>query len=409
MKLIITEEQLTLIEQLLVESDFKTAMSKIQKGDKIIVTQGGKETIFTVVDRFADQITLDYNGETILTTTNSLKNDNLELHKVKGEGETSRIVLKGVEGLKIAREGKIIDSVGKTSGKPEKKFKQIEKSAQSEKELLFDFLGSLKGLNVGDLLKITSAKTDEEDNVIPETEAIITFRVDGVIRQNEYKVTYEGTEGARPEVYNYLDKWSEIKIGPYSPRIAKGGKSLNVILKIKAGDNESTTYIRHVLGTNIEKGKTDIEITPEDVMNNPILRQVLLRKPSLLQRMMGRQEYEGLAPLMRKLAKYGITSKGTVTQTLTKGNRIKFEFLSNEIGEGNFVLEKGKTYAARAKSVERMDITSKDNKSRFIIKIKENKGGNEFSAIVIYTKDSGGGEIQEKRYRVNIKITDFNY
>jgi len=408
MKFIITEEQLNLIEQLIIESDFKTAMDKVQKGDKVIVTQKGKDLIFTVADKFSDQITMTYEGDTMLTTTNSFKNDTLELHKVKGDGNTSRVLLKGIESVKIIRGGKVLDSVTSDVGRPEKKRKKIEKGAKQEKELLFDFLGSLRGLNVGDLLKITSAKMDDEENVVKNTESIITFRVDAVLRQNEYSVTYEGTEGKREELYKYLEKWPEIKIGPYSPRIAKGGDSLNIVLKVKANEKESTTYIRHVIDTKIEKTNTDIEITPEDVMNNPILRQVLLRKPSALQRMLGKTEYEGLAPLMKKLQKYGITMKGGLTKTLKKGNRVKFNFLSNDIGEEPFTLEKGKTYAGRAKDAETIVITSKNRKSRFIIKLDKKKEGNEYLSDVLLSKVDGG-EVKDTKYKSNIKITDFNY
>ncbi len=56
------------------------------------VTQKGKDIIFTVADKFSDQITMTYEGDTMLTTTNSFNNDTLELHKVKGDGNTSRVL-----------------------------------------------------------------------------------------------------------------------------------------------------------------------------------------------------------------------------------------------------------------------------------------------------------------------------
>lgn len=408
MKFVITEKQYKLIEKLITESDFETAMDKAQKGDSIVVTQQGKDITFDVIDKFADQITMKHGEETVLTTTNSYRNGKLGLHQLLDGGDTSRMVLKGVESIKIVRNGKTIDSVTSDIGRPEKKQKDIEKGEEKQEELLYSFLYNLRGLNVGDVLKVFSAKISRKGEVDKSTEAVINFKVDGVIRKNEYKLSYIGTKGARDGLYNYLGKWPTIKIGPYSPRLAKGGQSLNLVLKLEDGDKKTSTYIRHVITTEIEKGDTDIEISPEEVLKNPILRKALLRQPSMLRKMLGQKDYEGLIPLMKKLSKYGIVGKDGLTAALQKGRRVKFKFLSDNIGAEPFVLRKGKEYAGRVKDKNTIVITSKNRKNRFYINLHK-KDGDTYSAKIRLSKTGEAGEVKEKKYRSKIKIIDYNY
>jgi hypothetical protein len=409
MKIRITESQERLLMELVVESDFSISLKSLRRGDQLVVTQPTKEMIFTVVDVFSGQVSLKSGGRNFITTDTSLRGGRFELYLVK-KGSKQRIVLKNVDDIKIVRDGTVIDSFVSNIGRSQEKLSSIKVKKQKGKERIFDFADELRQLTVSDELILITGFINQNTGEIIESESTkITFIVED-IKANEYKLEFDSAVGPESENYNELSKYDELYIGLYSLKMSSGGDAIDLVLKTKLDGKEGQTFIHGVVTTDIVKGGVeDVEVSAEEILNNPILRKALLRQPNLLAKLMGKKEAEGLIPLMNRLQKLGLVDKDgdKISTKLKKGNKVKLKYLSKDIGLQAFNLKKGSLYRGIVKDEKTLTISSTNRKNKFIITLGDSK--NDIYNVDIVLTTVKNGEVLDKDYKGRIKIIDYNY
>jgi hypothetical protein len=156
-KLIITEQQYKAIKSYLLETRFDELANKVIKPNDIItIVMNGKEYNFKVFRNDIGRIYMDnidknseYYEKRVFLTSNSFQDDNLMINVAKDDKQKEesplkgntwpKTTLKGVEDIKVTRDGDVIDGTAYDEKNKEKKN---------------EFIKTLTSLNEGETLKL---------------------------------------------------------------------------------------------------------------------------------------------------------------------------------------------------------------------------------------------------------------
>lgn len=329
------------------EATYQDAFNKIKQGDVIVVKTGGKVWRAEIIDRFGNQIRFNYDGQTYIITGNSFDGSTLTTDRVVYDKDGKEVrttkgpTVKGVYSIIIMRNGNILTSVTPSKGRPDKQEKSQQAHHEKFEERKEDILKTLNELDAGDIMEITTGKLitkgKDSGSLAKNTITIIKLKVESV-DENRIKtspIDFSGSDASEYEQYHNSYFWFD------SASIQTTPEGLILVAKVKNLDTKilNKVSIKNVFGIeNGGKFKEEPQVTMNDIMKIPAMRNMMFKNPSLLDRILKRGP-KGLIPLKQILSKYGYSTKPS------KGKKVKFIFNGPDVRpDYRFNFKDGKTY-----------------------------------------------------------------
>ena len=324
----------TKLKILINEATYNDAFTQIKKGDTLIVKSGKQVYKSNVINKFSNQITFEWDGEYYIITNNSYDGNNLDTMRIilGNDGRQKRTVkgptIKGVYNIIVKRGNKIITGVTSDNGRP----KDLE-NKQNDSKVEFehrrnDIFNEFNKLNIGDVIEITTGKIiskgSDSGSLAKNSITTIRLKSEGITGKwiKLSPVDFSGKEASKYKDYD--NTYFFIDIG--SIKTTKEGIILIPITKNLNDGKTGKLQIKNVFGVeNIGQHSTEPDYTVADIMKSPSMRKMMMKNPSLLDKILGRNKSKGIVPLDNKLSSIGLSS------TQKKGKRVKYQYIGVDI------------------------------------------------------------------------------
>jgi len=99
MKVRLTENQMTIIENLINEEEMSSIIDNAKVGDTIVVNIGGEENRLEVNNVFSDQIVITYGNDKYALTSNSFRDNSLKAFKFEPDGSHRKVTFRDVQDI----------------------------------------------------------------------------------------------------------------------------------------------------------------------------------------------------------------------------------------------------------------------------------------------------------------------
>lgn len=399
------------LKTLITEATYQDAFKQIKKGDTLVVKTGDKVWNAKITDVFSNQVRFEYGGETFIITSNSFNGNTLSTHFVyknpkTGEEKTTKGKdVTGVYGMVIKRGNQIVTSVTPDSGRPKPQEKSQEKAQDEFENRKDDLVQTFNELEVGDVLEITTGKLItkglDKGSLAKNTITKITLKVESTDggRTKMSPTGFDGADASKYKTYHNSYFWFDAgSIG-----ITKEGLTLTPTVKNLDDGSLNKVTITNVFGVdNIGKFKEKPDVTMNDIMQIPAMRNLMFKNPSLLDKILKRGP-KGLIPLKQKLAKYGFNTRPS------KGKRVKFQFNGADIRpDYRFNFKDGKAYIGKFTKDDVIKRTADNRRESMYITLENKIDDNTYQVKIDFVRLVNNEPQREEVGRGKIKILEIN-
>jgi hypothetical protein len=389
---------------LISEVDLKSISGNIKPGDKLVITQGGTNYVVTVNSIYANQIFVNWKDNNYIVIIDSKDDDKIEMHMMRDGKNPSKSTLKNIESVRVVRNGNVVDKVmvgGEEPNDDDDVDREERRDGEEEVEMrrADELKQELAGADVNDIIEITTGFINTQTGEMVEgKDTVLQFNIEEIVNDGLYRVSLLDVKGEEADSYKTFKRYDNLYIGENSLQSSAGGDVFNIKVGIKVGEVESSAYIHGVYGVEVKPYEKP-EVTAADVMNNPILRKAMLKKPNLLGKILGKKA-QGIIP---GLERFDVPGK--------KGNKVKFQYLGEPFGKDKFKLRTDAEYVGRFRSKKVISIVARNRVDRFDIELLgQTDNEDEYKVLIRFkTVDSDGMSPQEFKYKTKIKILDYDY
>jgi hypothetical protein len=401
----------TRLKPLLNEATYTDAFNQIKKGDILVVKTGAGVYKVEVINKFANQISFQWNNQYYTITNNSFDGSNLHTFRLvmSDDNRTKRTtkgpIVKGVYNIIVLRDGATVTSVTPSAGRNDSQSTKVKDKTQEFKQRYDELYSDISQINEGEIMSITTGKLitsgKDKGSLAKNTITTLKFYVKKKGAKLSFMKLYE-VSGAESDKYNTIKKYM-LAFGPESLGITDEG--INITLSYKDDSGKINKFqITNVFGVDNE-GEFDKmpSVDIEALMDSPRMRAIMYKNPSILDKLLGRGA-KGIIPAQQILQKYGVKPR------YKQGGKVKFKFIGSDIRPNyRFNFQDGEVYVGKFTKNDVIKRTGDNRRESMYLKMGENIGNNEYNVEVIYDRIVDGKSNPQKVGEGKIRIIGTNY
>jgi len=400
----------TKLKSLITEATYQDAFAQIKKGDMLIVKSGEQVYKSEIISKFSNQVTFEWGGQYYIITDNSYDGRNLSTMRmvIGDDGKKKTTVkgptIKGVYNIIVKRGDKIVTGVTPNNGRPKDKEEDQESDNSQFKIRRDDIYSAFKDMKDGDVIEITTGKVItkgvDKGSLAKNSITSIKLKSEGLMGKwiKMSPIAFTGAEASKYSTYD--NTYFFFDVG--SIKTTKEGIILIPTIKDLNTGKTGKLQIKNVFGVeNIGVHSGTPEYTVDDIMKSPSMRKIMLKNPSLLDKILGRNKPTGIVPLEKKLSSIGLNTKAK------KGKRVKYQFNGVDIRPDKaFNFKDGKTYIGRFTKQNVIRRTGDNRRESMYLTMGNKNDDDTYDVIVDYVKTINNEPQREQIGSGKIKIIE---
>lgn len=400
----------TRLKSLITEATYQDAFSQIKVGDTLVVKSGKQVYKSEIISKFSNQVTFEWEGQYYIITNNSYDGKDLETMRMiigkdgRKTGTVKGPTIKGVYNIIVKRGDKIVTGVTPDSGRPKDQEKDQEQAKAEFEYRRDDIFSVFKNLEDGDVVEITTGKVitkgTDKGSLAKNSVTTITLKSEGMLGKwiKMSPVDFTGAEASKYEAYSntyfFFDSGSI--------HTTKDGITLVPTTKDLDSGKKGKLQIKNVFGVdNVGAHKGDPEFTVADIMKSPAMRNMMMKNPSLLDKILGRTKATGIVPLQKKLASLGLTTRPK------RGKKVKFKYEGVDIRpDYRFNFKDEKTYVGKFTKQNVIKRTADNRRESMYITLGPQNDDKSYNVTIDFVKLVNNEPQREQVGKGKIKIIE---
>lgn len=390
------------------ESDFKTTVDSAQEGDYLYVDRRGKKNKSFYVSEVRDGTIFGIdtsNKARVHIPSTGLNDESGELSYVmvgteKGERKKTEITVGNIDSVYLLRGKKPVEQVEIGTDDEDEKEQEDDRRKRSKITVKRknELLERLASADEGDVIELTTGDLDEEEKIIDDTKTDIELKLT-TKKEEGYIFEFKGSSGTDESTYNELGEYDELMIKSPSINVKEDDPNKIDITLIAKKDDKKEKFpitdivIFHIKDEAPEDKKDDGDKKEGDTQKLTKQELEKLKKDPIFNQAL-RLDME-IDDILSKLnTKKSI--KGKDRKKWKNGAYIRFEWVSNTIGESDYRIQEGNKFKGR------YDL--QNNRIKVTVPKNMNERGNRTLTIYFGDIETIKGDNNQDSYSVKVDV-----